>query len=123
MHCGVEAERQVEAELPALPDQLAYVRAATLALHASHRRLPDAYFADPDVRVRAAAVDALAEVAPDEVERALLDASPAVFHWESAARALIEDDQGRVIARAAGAQKWADPEAVAYFKALSAKKS
>lgn len=36
--------------IPALPEQLAYVRVATLALHAALRRLPDAYFADPDVR-------------------------------------------------------------------------
>jgi hypothetical protein len=47
-----EAEiiRLLPVPIPALPDQLAYVRAATLALHAALRRLPDAYFADAEVR-------------------------------------------------------------------------
>ncbi len=45
-----EVIRLLPMPIPALPDQLAYVRAATLALHAALRRLPDAYFADPDVR-------------------------------------------------------------------------
>jgi thiol-disulfide isomerase/thioredoxin len=33
---------------------------------------------------------------------------------------VLIDAEGRVVAKAAGAQKWADPESVAYFKAISA---
>jgi hypothetical protein len=36
--------------IAALPDQLAYVRAVALALHGALKRLPELYFADPDVR-------------------------------------------------------------------------
>lgn len=45
-----EIIRLLPMPIPALPDQLAYVRVATLALHAALRRLPDAYFGDPEVR-------------------------------------------------------------------------
>lgn len=45
-----EVIRLLPTPIAALPDQLAYVRAVTLALHAALRRLPDAYLADPDVR-------------------------------------------------------------------------
>ena len=33
---------------------------------------------------------------------------------------ILIDAEGRVVAKAAGAQKWADPASVAYFKAISA---
>lgn len=45
-----EIIRLLPMPIPALPEQLAYVRVATLALHAALKRLPDAYFGDPEVR-------------------------------------------------------------------------
>ena len=36
--------------IAALPDQLAYVRAVTLALHGALKRLPELYLSDPDVQ-------------------------------------------------------------------------
>jgi hypothetical protein len=45
-----ETIRLLATPIAALPDQLAYVRAATLALHGALKRLPELYFADPDVR-------------------------------------------------------------------------
>ena len=41
--------RLLATPIAALPDQLAYVRAATLALHGALKRLPELYFSDPDV--------------------------------------------------------------------------
>ena len=41
--------RLLATPITALPDQLAYVRAATLALHGALKRLPELYFSDPDV--------------------------------------------------------------------------
>ncbi len=35
---------------------------------------------------------------------------------------LLIDSEGREVARAAGAQKWADAQSVAYLKAISAPK-
>jgi hypothetical protein len=45
-----ETIRVLPTPIAALPDQLAYVRAATLALHNALKRLPELYFDDPDVR-------------------------------------------------------------------------
>jgi hypothetical protein len=45
-----EAIRVLATPITALPDQLAYVRTVTLALHGALKRLPELYFADPDVR-------------------------------------------------------------------------
>jgi hypothetical protein len=45
-----EPIRVLPVPIAALPEQLAYVRAATLALHGALKRLPDLYFADRDVR-------------------------------------------------------------------------
>jgi hypothetical protein len=45
-----ETIRLLATPIAALPDQLAYVRAATLALHGALKRLPELYFEDPDVR-------------------------------------------------------------------------
>jgi hypothetical protein len=45
-----ETVRVLATPITALPDQLSYVRAVTLALHNALKRLPDLYFADPDVR-------------------------------------------------------------------------
>jgi hypothetical protein len=42
--------RLLATPITALPDQLAYVRAATLTLHGALKRLPELYFSDPDVR-------------------------------------------------------------------------
>jgi hypothetical protein len=42
--------RLLATPIAALPDQLAYVRAATLALHGALKRLPELYLSDPDVR-------------------------------------------------------------------------
>jgi diaminobutyrate-2-oxoglutarate transaminase len=42
--------RVLATPIAALPDQLAYVRAVTLALHGALKRLPELYFSDPDVR-------------------------------------------------------------------------
>jgi hypothetical protein len=46
----VDVIRLLPMPVPALPDQLAYARAVTLALHHALARLPDLYFSDPDVR-------------------------------------------------------------------------
>jgi hypothetical protein len=45
-----ETIRLLATPIAALPDQLAYVRATALALHGALKRLPELYFADPDVR-------------------------------------------------------------------------
>jgi hypothetical protein len=45
-----ETVRLLATPIAALPDQLAYVRAVTLALHGALKRLPELYFSDPDVR-------------------------------------------------------------------------
>ena len=45
-----ETIRILATPITALPDQLTYVRTVTLALHGALKRLPDLYFADPDVR-------------------------------------------------------------------------
>lgn len=45
-----EPIRVLAAPLAALPDQLSYVRAVTLALNGALKRLPELYFADPEVR-------------------------------------------------------------------------
>ena len=45
-----ETIRLLATPIAALPDQLAYVRAVTLALHGALKRLPELYFEDPDVR-------------------------------------------------------------------------
>jgi hypothetical protein len=45
-----ETIRLLVTPIAALPDQLAYVRAATLALHGALKRLPDLYLNDPEVR-------------------------------------------------------------------------
>jgi hypothetical protein len=42
--------RVLATPIAALPDQLAYVRAVTLALHGALKRLPELYLTDPDVR-------------------------------------------------------------------------
>ena len=42
--------RLLATPIAALPDQLAYVRAVTLALHGALKRLPELYLNDPDVR-------------------------------------------------------------------------
>jgi hypothetical protein len=42
--------RLLATPIAALPDQLAYVRAVTLALHGALKRLPELYLTDPDVR-------------------------------------------------------------------------
>jgi hypothetical protein len=45
-----EVVRVFALPIVALPDQLSYVRTVTLTLHRALKRLPDLYFADPDVR-------------------------------------------------------------------------
>ena len=45
-----ETIRLLATPITALPDQLTYVRTATLALHSALKRLPDLYFEDSDVR-------------------------------------------------------------------------
>ena len=45
-----ETIRILATPITALPDQLTYVRTATLALHGALKRLPDLYFEDADVR-------------------------------------------------------------------------
>jgi hypothetical protein len=45
-----ETIRLLATPIAALPDQLAYVRAVTLALHSALKRLPELYLTDPDVR-------------------------------------------------------------------------
>jgi hypothetical protein len=45
-----ETVRVLATPITALPDQLAYVRAVTLALHGALKRLPELYLTDPDVR-------------------------------------------------------------------------
>ena len=45
-----ETIRVLPTPITALPDQLAYVRTVTLALHDALKRLPELYFEDPDVR-------------------------------------------------------------------------
>src|SRR5215813_6158822 len=45
-----ETIRLLPTPITALPDQLAYVRAATLALHGALKRLPELYLSDPDVQ-------------------------------------------------------------------------
>ena len=45
----VDVIRLLPMPVAALPDQLSYVRTVTLALHGALARLPDLYFADPDV--------------------------------------------------------------------------
>ncbi len=45
-----EPIRLLPVPIAALPEELAYVRAVTLALHGALTRLPGLYFADPDVR-------------------------------------------------------------------------
>jgi hypothetical protein len=45
----VDVVRLLPMPVPALPDQLSYVRAVTLMLHHALGRLPDIYFADPEV--------------------------------------------------------------------------
>ena len=45
-----ETVRVLATPIVALPDQLAYVRAVTLALHGALKRLPELYLTDPDVR-------------------------------------------------------------------------
>ncbi|HEY7139425.1 MAG TPA: hypothetical protein VIE44_04975 [Methylomirabilota bacterium] len=45
-----ETIRLLPTPITALPDQLAYVRAATLALHGALKRLPELYLEDPDVQ-------------------------------------------------------------------------
>jgi hypothetical protein len=45
-----ETIRLLATPITALPDQLTYVRTATLALHGALKRLPELYFADPEVR-------------------------------------------------------------------------
>jgi hypothetical protein len=45
-----ETIRVLATPITALPDQLAYVRAVTLALHGALKRLPELYLTDPDVR-------------------------------------------------------------------------
>ena len=45
-----ETIRVLATPIAALPDQLAYVRAVALALHGALKRLPELYFADPEVR-------------------------------------------------------------------------
>ena len=45
-----ETIRLLATPIAALPDQLAYVRAVSLALHGALKRLPELYFSDPDVR-------------------------------------------------------------------------
>jgi hypothetical protein len=49
-----ETIRLLPTPIAALPDQLAYVRAVSLALHGALKRLPDLYLSDPDVRERLA---------------------------------------------------------------------
>jgi hypothetical protein len=46
----VEVVRVFALPIVALPDQLSYARTVTLTLHRALKRLPDLYFADPDVR-------------------------------------------------------------------------
>lgn len=46
----VEPVRVLAQPIVALPDQLSYARTVTLTLHRALKRLPDLYFADPDVR-------------------------------------------------------------------------
>ena len=45
-----ETIRLLPTPIAALPDQLAYVRAVTLALHGALKRLPEVYLGDPEVR-------------------------------------------------------------------------
>ncbi|HEY8142906.1 MAG TPA: hypothetical protein VIG06_09545 [Kofleriaceae bacterium] len=45
----VDVIRLLPMPVAALPDQLSYVRTVTLALHGALARMPDLYFADPDV--------------------------------------------------------------------------
>jgi hypothetical protein len=45
-----ETIRLLPTPITVLPDQLAYVKTVTLALHNALKRLPELYFADPDVR-------------------------------------------------------------------------
>ena len=45
-----ETIRVLATPIAALPDQLAYVRAVTLALHGALKRLPELYLTDPDVQ-------------------------------------------------------------------------
>src|SRR5215510_15276862 len=52
-----ETIRLLATPIAALPDQLAYVRAATLALHGALKRLPELYLSDPDVRALLALPD------------------------------------------------------------------
>jgi hypothetical protein len=52
-----ETIRLLPTPITALPDQLAYVRAATLTLHGALKRLPELYLEDPDVRALLALPD------------------------------------------------------------------
>jgi thiol-disulfide isomerase/thioredoxin len=91
----------------------------------------------PQDRMTVVPVDLLERLGPDKIGEFLkmhdADGLPVFIDSERATLrgfaanelplTVLIDDEGHVIARAAGAQKWADPEAVAYFKALSAPKS